>query len=286
MLRIRRVRAPNPSPLTGSGTNSWILGDGDVAVIDPGPDLPEHLEMILSTLGPHERLTSILVTHPHRDHSALARPLAERTGAPVYGFGPVGSGRSASMKRLVAEGLEGGGEGADAGFSPDIRLADGDSIGGGGWQVTALHTPGHMGEHLCFAAGDVLFSGDHVMGWSTSLVSPPDGDMGAYMSSLLRLQGRAWSRFLPGHGEAVDDPAQRLAELLAHRRTREQQILDALKLGPATAHQIASCVYAETPQALLPAATRNTLAHLIDLLQKNLVEVDATPVARARFHLR
>lgn len=285
MQRIRKIRASNASPLTGSGTNTWILGEGDVAVIDPGPALPDHLDAILATLDPKERVDGILVTHPHRDHSELARPLAARTGAPVFGFGPAGSGRSAVMHRLVAEGLETHGEGADTGFAPDIRLSDGESVGSAGWQVTALHTPGHMGEHLCFAAGDTLFSGDHVMGWSTTLVSPPDGDMGAYMASLARLQTHEWSRLLPGHGEPVADPATRIAELVAHRRQREGQIRDALASGPATLAELASTVYAGTPPSLLPAATRNTLAHIIDLLEKNKIAASSTTLQTARFHL-
>lgn len=285
MQRIRRIRAANPSPLTGSGTNSWILGEGEVAVIDPGPALPGHLEAILSALDPGEHVGAILVTHPHRDHSELARPLADRTGAPVFGYGRAGSGRSALMERLVAHGLAGGGEGADADFSPDHTLSDGATLGGAGWEVTVIHTPGHMGEHLCFAAGDVLFSGDHVMGWSTSLVSPPDGDMGAYMASLSRLQDTAWSRFLPGHGEAVEDPAARLAEVTRHRRQREAQILAALAEGPASPTDLSARIYLGTPPSLLPAASRNTLAHLLDLWERNVVGTDGMPAVEAHFHL-
>lgn len=285
MQRIRRIRAENPSPLTGSGTNSWILGSGEVAVIDPGPALTPHLEAILAALEPGERVGAILVTHPHRDHSELARPLSLRTGATILGFGPAGSGRSALMERLLSRGLQGGGEGADAGFVPDRRLSDGEEAGGAGWHVKVLHTPGHMGEHLCFEAGDVLFSGDHVMGWSTSLVSPPDGDMGAYMASLLRLQERTWSRFMPGHGEPVEQPAARLQELAAHRRQREAQILAALRDGPASAPDLAQRIYTGTAPSLLPAATRNTLAHLIDLWERNRIAADVGPLHEVRFHL-
>jgi hydroxyacylglutathione hydrolase len=273
--RIRLVRAGNPSALTGTGTNTWILGEGRVAVIDPGPALPAHLEAILSSLQRGERVEAILVTHPHLDHSALARPLAARTGAPVMAFGAADAGRSAVMARLLADGLSGGGEGADPGFAPDIALRDGEVLGGADWRLTCLHTPGHMGAHLCFDAGGVLFSGDLVMGWSTSIVSPPDGDMGAYMASLARLAEGGWRRFLPGHGDAVAAPAARLAELLAHRRAREAQILGALQTGPADAARIARTVYAGLEPRLMPAAERNTLAHLIDLWERSRITTPA-----------
>lgn len=285
MMRIRQIRAQNPSPLTGSGTNTWIVGSGSVAVIDPGPALPAHLEAILATLEPGEAIAAILVTHPHRDHSELAPALSARSGAPVMGFGQAGSGRSPLMTRLLQDGLTGGGEGADAAFVPDRCLMDGEAVTGGDWELTALHTPGHMGEHLCFAAGETLFSGDHVMGWSTSLVSPPDGDMGAYMASLERLRAGRWSRFLPGHGEAIETPAERMAELASHRRQRETQILAALGQGPATPAELAMRVYAGTPASLLPAATRNTLAHLIDLVERNRIGTDGAPLGTARFHI-
>ena len=194
---IRSLLAPNPSPLTGAGTNTWIVGATALAVIDPGPVDPAHLAAILDAIGPGQHVSHILVTHAHRDHSALAPRLAASTGAPILAFGTATAGRSPLMANL-APSLPTQGEGLDTGFAPDQRLGDGDTLSGPDWSLSALHTPGHLGGHLCLALGDTLFSGDHVMGWSTSIVSPPDGDMGAYMTSLQRLQARDWHRFLPG----------------------------------------------------------------------------------------
>ncbi|MDD9729495.1 MBL fold metallo-hydrolase [Mameliella sp. AT18] len=268
---LRRVLAPNPSPMTFRGTNTYLLGTGGIAVIDPGPDDPTHLQALLDALTPGQEITHILVTHAHLDHSPLARDLSRRTGAPVLGFGPAQAGRSAIMRKLADEGLVGGGEGVDSGFVPDIVLADGDTVAGDGWTVEALHTPGHMANHLSFAWGDVLFSGDLVMGWATSLVSPPDGDLAAFMTSLERLQERPWSLFHAGHGAPVTAPAERLESLLTHRRGRETAILEALTQTPATARDLAERIYTDVPPALLPAATRNVLAHLIDLTSKSRV---------------
>jgi hydroxyacylglutathione hydrolase len=269
--QIRRVLAPNPSPMTATGTNTWIVGQGDVAVIDPGPDHAGHLAAILAALGPAERVTHIVVTHAHADHSALAPDLARATGAAVLGFGAAEAGRSPAMQALAASGLAGGGEGVDTGFSPDARLADGDVVAGDTWQLRVLHTPGHFAGHLSLALDDTLFSGDHVMGWAPSLISPPDGDMGAYMASLARLQGHPWGRFLPGHGGTVEDPATRLADLVAHRRGREAAILAVLSGTALALPDIVARVYADTPAALHPAAARNALAHLADLAARDLV---------------
>ena len=280
---IRHVRAANPSPMTGSGTNSWLVGQGQVAVIDPGPDDPAHLAAILAQLAPGEEIAAILVTHAHLDHTALVGRMAQTTGAPVYAFGTAGEGRSALMQRLAEEGLTGGGEGIDRGFRPDHRLADGQSLALGALTIEALHTPGHMGGHLAFACDGVLFSGDHAMGWASSLVSPPDGDMGAYMASLEKLAARRWSSMLPGHGEAVADPARRLAELTAHRRDRETQLRATLTKAPGTASELAARIYHDTPAALLPAAARNVLAHLIDLAERKLVIPEGDITANTRF---
>ncbi|MCT8329098.1 MBL fold metallo-hydrolase [Albidovulum sediminis] len=283
---LRVLRAPNPGPMTHSGTNTYILGEGRVAVIDPGPALAPHLAAILAALAPGEKVSHILVTHSHADHSPLARPLAEATGAPVLAFGDAAAGRSPRMADLALEGALGGGEGVDAAFRPDVAIGDGAVIDGDGWTLRAIHTPGHIGNHLCLAWGDRVFSGDHVMGWATSLVSPPDGDMGAYMQSLDRLAAEGAARLFPGHGDPVDDPAARIAALAAHRREREAQILAALAGGAADVPALAARIYTDTPAALLPAATRNVLAHLVDLMDRNLVECDGTPGTASRFHAR
>ncbi|WP_343078730.1 MBL fold metallo-hydrolase [Ostreiculturibacter nitratireducens] len=282
---LRRVLAPNPSPMTFRGTNTYILGEGRVAVIDPGPALPAHYDAILAALRAGESVSHILVTHSHLDHSPLARPLAEATSAPIYAFGTSEAGRSELMRELAASGLAEGGEGVDRDFQPDETLSDGDEIGGSSWSLRALHTPGHFGNHLCFLWGDAAFSGDHVMGWATSLVSPPDGDMGAYMESLARLASCRARVLYPGHGSAIEDPAARMAYLAAHRRERESQILAALAKGPANAATLASRVYTETPPALLPAAARNVFAHLIDLWQKNRVDCIGRPAFALPFSL-
>lgn len=287
-VALRRVLAPNPSALTGPGTNSWLLGRGAVTVIDPGPALPAHLAAILSGLDPGERIAQIIVTHAHLDHSALAAELSRQTGAPVLAFGTAESGRSAVMQEWLAQGFQGGGEGADHAFRPDHCLVDGDQLPlpDSEARLEVLHVPGHMGGHIALALGEVLFSGDHVMGWSSTLVSPPDGCMASYMQSLSRLAARRWNRFLPGHGGVVEDPAARLTELITHRRAREAAILQALALGPASASEMAARIYTDTPPALLGAASRNILAHLIDLLEKGRVGTAGLPSLTAPFHAR
>ncbi|MBP0482092.1 MBL fold metallo-hydrolase [Sagittula salina] len=269
---LRRVLAPNASPMTFRGTNTYLLGDGkDVAVIDPGPLDASHLDAILAALGPGQQVSHVLVTHSHLDHSPLASVLAARTGARVHGFGASETGRSTLMQVLAQTADLGGGEGVDQKFSPDVALSDGEQVGGDGWQLVVHHTPGHMANHLAFAWGDVLFSGDLVMGWATSLVSPPDGDLTAFMGSLRHLRGRGWRRFHAGHGAPVEEPEARLTELLAHREGREASILTALGDGPSDAQALAERIYTGTPPALMGAAARNVLAHLIDLTARNLV---------------
>lgn len=267
---IRHVLAPNPSPLTGTGTNTWLVGATAIAVIDPGPDDPGHLAAILGALGPGQWISHILVTHAHRDHSALAPHLAAHTKAPVYAFGSALAGRSPLMTSLASN-LPAAGEGLDLAFNPDSCLADGESLSGPDWELTALHTPGHLGGHLCLAMEDMLFTGDHVMGWATSIVSPPDGDMAAYMTSLHRLAERPWRRLLPGHGAPIENPAERLDYLIAHRHQREAQILRELNDGPARIPALTARIYHDIPRHLLPAAERNVFAHLIDLTSRNRV---------------
>lgn len=263
---VRRIVAPNPSPMTYRGTNTYIVGTGDLAVIDPGPESDIHLQAILDAVGPDQKITHIIVTHTHLDHSPLARALAEATGAPILAFGDATAGRSAAMIALAASGMVGGGEGIDANFQPDKLVEDGDFINGSDWQLEIIHTPGHIGNHICLAWNDLCFTADHVMGWASSLVSPPDGDLTDFMESCAKLEDREWRVFYPGHGGAIDTPLERLDWLIDHRLNREAAILDLLEEAPATAQELAKAIYIETPPELLGAATRNVLAHLIDLV--------------------
>lgn len=283
--RIRCLLAPNPSPMTGPGTNTFLLGEGEVAVIDPGPDDPAHLRAILGALGPGERIAAILVTHPHLDHSALVPALARETGAGVFGFGPAGSGRSARLRALAA-GDPGSGEGADSGFRPDRRLSGGEVLALPGMALRVVATPGHMAEHLAFGWGEVLFVGDLVMAWAPSLIAPPDGDMGDYLASLAHVAAGPWRRLLPAHGAPVEAPRIRIAELVAHRHAREAQVLAALAAGPATPDGIAARVYPDIAPALRAAARRSAFAHLVDLAGRGIVEADPRPALHATFRLR
>lgn len=262
---LRRIVAPNPSPMTYRGTNTYLLGETALAVIDPGPDSAPHLEAILNAVAPDQHVSHIIVTHTHLDHSPLARALSDRTGAPVLAFGDAHAGRSPVMQRLAGAGTVGGGEGVDAGFVPDVMLDDGETLTHGGWTLEVIHTPGHIGNHISLGWGNACFTADHVMGWASSLVSPPDGDLTDFMTSCARLQKQDWRVFYPGHGGPVADPAARLDWLVTHRRARETAILSLLADAPATAPDLARAIYTTTPPGLLGAATRNVLAHLIDL---------------------
>jgi len=281
---LLRVLAPNPSPMTWRGTNSYLVGQRSLAVIDPGPASPSHLKALLGAID-NRPVSAILVSHSHVDHSALAGDLARATGAPVLAFGDSGTGRSPVMTQLAKGGFLGGGEGVDADFHPDRTLADGAVISGDDWRIIAHWTPGHMGNHMCFQWNDALFTGDHVMGWATSLVSPPDGDLTRFMASCRRLLLRPDRVYYPGHGAPIDDPAARVSALIAHRLMREGQILHSLECGPATAGEITARLYTEVADALLPAAQRNVLAHLIDLVQRDRVQSTAPLSASARFAL-
>jgi glyoxylase-like metal-dependent hydrolase (beta-lactamase superfamily II) len=264
---VRAILAPNPSPMTHWGTNTYLLGTRALAVIDPGPDDPAHLAAILGALGPGQSVSHIFVTHAHLDHSPLAARLSVVTGAPVLAYGDAVAGRSAVMARLAEAGGIGGGEGVDAGFAPDLVLCDGERVAGDGWQITAHWTPGHFGNHMSFQAGGDVFSGDLVMGWASTLISPPDGDLTQFRTACARLSGLRAARLLPGHGAPIDDPAARIAWLLEHRDAREAAILNALQDGPACARALAARIYTDTPTPLMSAAARNVLAHLIDLKQ-------------------
>jgi glyoxylase-like metal-dependent hydrolase (beta-lactamase superfamily II) len=260
---IRRIVARNPGPFTFRGTGTYVVGSGKVAVIDPGPDLADHVDALLAALG-GETITHIVVTHTHRDHSPAAAAVKKATGAPTYGFGPHGAS---------GEAVEAGG---DTDFAPDIVTKDGDALEGPGWRLEAIHTPGHTSNHLCFALPQekTLFSGDHVMGWSTTVIAPPDGDMAAYMRSLDKLRGRDDALYWPTHGAPIKGPQPHLRALIAHRRMRRDAILAALKTAPATPEELVGKVYEPLDPRLVRAASRSVLAHLIELAQDGKVVDD------------
>jgi glyoxylase-like metal-dependent hydrolase (beta-lactamase superfamily II) len=254
---LGRIVANNPGPFTFKGTGVYIAGGEDVAVIDPGPDLPEHIAALKRVLA-GRRVTHILVTHTHSDHSPAAKPLKEWSGAKTYAFGPHGSGREEGPT------VEAGG---DMDFVPDVRVKDGDIIAGNGFTFEGVHTPGHTSNHMCFALQEeqALFTGDHIMGWSTTVVTPPDGDMAAYIASVEKLQARGDKTLYPTHGAPITDPAPFLAAYREHRLDRERQVLAAIADGLATIPQMVARMYADVDKRLHPAAARSVLAHLIKL---------------------
>lgn len=281
---IRRIIAPNPSPMTYWGTNTFVLGEGDVSIIDPGPADQTHMKAILDGLHHGERVTQILVTHAHLDHSPLARPLSQATSAPVIAFGDAQAGRSEVMQDLVARGLTSGGEGVDAEFTPDICVKDGEVFAAGDSDVEVIWTPGHFSNHVSFAVQDAVFTGDHVMGWASSLVSPPDGDLTAFMKSCAKLAARKDRIYYPAHGDAITTPSDRMSWLIKHRTSRETDILRAMSDGtPTTISALTRTIYTDTPAALFPAAERNVFAHLIDLSVRNIVTAEPRLEANAIF---
>jgi glyoxylase-like metal-dependent hydrolase (beta-lactamase superfamily II) len=263
---VRRVLAPNPSPFTYTGTQTYLIGtDEALAVIDPGPDHPEHLAALEACIG-EAKVVAILCTHTHRDHSPAARPLAGTTGAPIVGCAPL---RVASADPRIEAPF-------DLAYAPDRVLEGGEGIEGPGWTLTALATPGHTSNHLCFALDEsgALFTGDHVMGWSTSVVVPPDGDMADYMASLGKLQARGDRIYYPAHGPAVTNPRQLVRGMIGHRRQRERQIMRLLGDAPRTTSELVPLMYKGVDQRLWPAAGQSVLAHLIDLERRGLAGRD------------
>ncbi|MGH6705220.1 MAG: MBL fold metallo-hydrolase [Sphingomicrobium sp.] len=260
---VARLLARNPSPFTYFGTQTYLVGEEELVVIDPGPDLPEHVDAILAALD-GRNLAAIACTHTHRDHSPASRPLKAATGAPIIGCAP-----------LVLESI---GPRADASFdkqyAPDQILADGEAIEfDGGKRLIAVATPGHTSNHLCLVYGDALFTGDHVMGWSTTVVVPPDGDMAAYMQSLDKLRQRKDRIYYPAHGPAVTKPNQLVRGMIGHRLQRERQILKLLEQQSRDIPDIVASAYPGLDQRLVPAAGGSVLAHLVDLERRGLVEV-------------
>ncbi|NWG46857.1 MAG: MBL fold metallo-hydrolase [Alphaproteobacteria bacterium] len=275
---IRRIVAHNPGPFTHFGTGTYVIGRGAVAGIDAGPRDEAHVEALLKGLA-GERVTHQLITHTHLDHSPGAAILKAATGAPTYGFGPHGGERPADG--VVVE------EDGDRDFRPDVTVGDGALIEGEGWRVTCVHTPGHTSNHLCFAlegTGD-LFTGDHVMGWSTTVVSPPDGDMTAYMRSLEKVLDRGDRVLWPTHGAPVTDPAPFLRHLISHREAREAAILRAIGAGHTRIRAMVSEIYRDVDPRLHPAAARSVLAHLVKLRAEGRVRTDGPPMLESTYAL-
>ena len=274
---VRRLVAPNASPFTFNGTCTYIVGRGRVAIIDPGPDDDSHLAALLAAVD-GEQVEAILITHTHRDHSLGVRKLRAATGARVVGAAPF---------TPRGDGLAGLDSAHDRDYAPDAILADGEPWQGAGYAIDAVATPGHCFNHLCFALREegALFSGDHVMAWSTSVVAPPDGSMRAYMDSLDKLRGRAETVYWPGHGGPVVEPQRYLRALIHHRRQREASILNALADGPQTIPALVAKIYAGLSPSLTRAAGLSTLAHLEDLSQRGAVAGEAEDGAEQRFRL-
>lgn len=284
---LRRITAPNPGPMTGTGTQTYLLGTSDIAVIDPGPATEAHLQAILGAVR-GARITSILITHGHLDHTALVPALVAETGAAVLAFGEPSAGRSALMRALADRPGLRGGEGLDHGFRPDARLADGDVIGGTDWAVRAVHTPGHLSSHLSFRLedSDILFTGDTVMGWSTTLISPPDGSVSDFLQSLDRMMALPERQYLPGHGDPVADGPALAARQKAHRLERECQVLEALGDGARSLGALTAEIYHDVPEHLHRAAARNVLAHLVDLAEQGRVLLPEGPLDTGKFRCR
>lgn len=275
---IRRIVAKNPSPFTFTGTGTYIIGKGEVAIIDPGPDMESHIEALLRAVE-GETVSHILITHTHIDHSPAARAIKAATGAPTYGFGPHGSGRPDTYDAAQ--------EGGDHDFTPDHRLHHGDIVRGNGWTFEAVHTPGHTSNHLCFALREekALFTGDHVMGWSTSIVSPPDGDMAAYMRSLRLLLSRDDRIYWPTHGLPVEDPKGLVTSLIRHREEREEQILACVAEGVDRIPEMVARMYTDVPGYLHPAAARSVFAHIIHMVETRRLTCSGAPTLQTVYEI-
>jgi glyoxylase-like metal-dependent hydrolase (beta-lactamase superfamily II) len=279
---VRRLLCNNPGPFTFKGTVSYIVGRGRVAVIDPGPLDEAHIKALLDALA-GETVTHIFVTHTHRDHSPAAARIKAATGAPTFGEGPHRAARELHLDeapRLDASG--------DREFHPDTVLADGDVVAGDGWSLEAVATPGHTANHMAFALKDseVLFSGDHVMAWSTPVVAPPDGAMSDYMASLEKLLHRPETIYFPGHGGAVRDAPRFVESYIRHRRGREQSILDRLAEGEASIPTLVQKIYVGLDPRLIKAAGLSVFAHLEDLVARGVIMADGSPSLDGVYRLR
>jgi glyoxylase-like metal-dependent hydrolase (beta-lactamase superfamily II) len=311
---VRRVVAENPNPFTFTGTGVYVIGRGEVAVIDPGPTMDEHLDAVVGALDDGERITHVLITHTHTDHTAGVPKLVARTGATTYGFGPHGpvpdhdpldtvtfdeyftdeeKAEFEKAWRDTPDELKR--EGPDTEFVPDVAVTDGDviegGVGDGRWRMEVVHTPGHTSNHVCFGLVEekLLFTGDHVMGWATSVISPPDGDLFDYLNSLRKLLDRDDVRYWPTHGPAIDNPQAFVQSYLDHRLSREAQIVAALGDGPSTIKDMVPGMYAEVDKRLWRAAANSVYSHLLALHRDGRVAVDAQleakPALTATWHL-
>ena len=278
---VERITAENPGPFTFFGTNSYIVGGSSVAIIDPGPEDEAHFQALMAALGGRE-VTHIFVSHTHRDHSPLARRLQASTGAVTVGQGPHRPARP-----LRAGEINPFAESSDMEFVPDLTIGDGETIAGDGWALTSVLTPGHTANHAAFAleGRDILFSGDHVMAWSTSIVAPPDGSMADYMASLERLIARQDRLLLPGHGGPVMEPASFLPALKAHRLKRERAILTRIRAGDRTIVEMVKAIYSDTDPKLFGAAALSVLAHIEDLVERGEIAADGPPSLAATYRL-
>ena len=276
---IRRIVCDNPSHFTFNGSGTFVIGKGNVAVIDPGPADENHINALLKSLE-GETITHILITHTHMDHSPGAKQLKAATGAKTYGYGPHGAG-----KQLEGVTVEAGG---DMEFVPDVEVRHGDIIQGDGWTIECVYTPGHTSNHICFALKEekALFSGDHVMGWSTSVIGPPDGDMAAYMDSLALLLKRDDEIYWPTHGSPIRDPKPFVQAFIDHRLDREKQIIDAIHDGHSEIMDMVEKMYADVDRRLYPAAANSVFAHIVRMVSDGRITcADATPTLKSTYGL-
>ena len=281
------ILAPNPSPMTFKGTNTYVIGYDELAIIDPGPLNEEHFINILEVTA-ERPVKYIFITHSHIDHSPLAKKLSEELNTPIYGYGASDAGLSSTMLSLIDSGYESGSEGIDYEFNPDNLIKNNENFELNNNVISAIHTPGHMGNHVCFQYDKVLFSGDHVMDWATSMVSPPYGDLTQFMASCRLLQTKEFDIFLPGHGDPVTNPSERLNFIINHRLERERQIKETIKNTTLTSLEITEIVYTDIDNSLIPAATRNVFAHLIDLSERGLVDFlgEISEKSKAILHIK
>jgi len=277
---IRRVIAENPSPFSYHGTGTYIVGRGNVAVIDPGPPMPEHIDAILAAVE-GETISHILVTHTHIDHSPGCALLKERCGAETYAFGPHGTPRPEPTNESDHMA-----EGADFDFRPDHTVEHGDVIERDGWTVECVHTPGHTSNHICFALREerTLFTGDHVMGWSTSVIVPPDGNMRAYMESLNLLLEREDKMYWPTHGPSIVEPKPHVEAFIAHRRERESQIYDCISKGTHRIEEMVPLMY-QIPEFMYPAAAKSVLAQIYFMVERGDLTTPGDPTPDAEYFL-